>query len=254
MSLDRRECLLHDEDLTDTGVKMEAFSNYSRPSCLLECRARHLFDECGCLPYYFPDFAPVWKKNTTCTLQGLKCIGGKTKQLNALKPEAGDKSSDFIEGADCNCPHDCEETVYSTDMSQADLRPDSLIFERLKKDYKPVKNLVQKIASLETNQTSARNRFLLWRLQDRLKELEGNTSLVHIYFKELGIIKYSKDELYGAMDVIAAFGGIVGLCMGFSLLSAAELIYFFTLRFWLDRQAKKKADQRAQQQSVMPSG
>ena len=27
-------------------------------------------------------------------------------------------------------------------------------------------------------------------------------SMVHFYFKELGVVKYSRDELYGAMDVI----------------------------------------------------
>ena len=25
---------------------------------------------------------------------------------------------------------------------------------------------------------------------------------MHIYFKELGVVKYQRDELYGAMDVI----------------------------------------------------
>ena len=83
-------------------------------------------------------------------------------------------------------------------------------------------------------------------------------SLVHIYFKELGIIKYSREELYSIMDVIgktcfllhdsflahflisAAFGGIVGLCMGFSLLSLAEFFYFFTLRLFVDCRRERK--------------
>ena len=38
---------------------------------------------------------------------------------------------------------------------------------------------------------------------DKLREevLEKGT-LMHIYFKELGVVKYQRDELYGAMDVI----------------------------------------------------
>ena len=35
--------------------------------------------------------------------------------------------------------------------------------------------------------------------------------------------------------VSAALGGIEGLCLGFSLLSGFELIYFFSLRMWLDK-------------------
>ena len=50
-----------------------------------------------------------------------------------------------------------------------------------------------------------------------------------------------RDQLYEAANqiseavfpdasalIVAAFGGIVGLCMGFSLLSGAEQIYFFS--------------------------
>ena len=36
---------------------MEVYTNYSRDACLMECRARLLFDKCNCLPYYFPDFS-----------------------------------------------------------------------------------------------------------------------------------------------------------------------------------------------------
>ena len=39
-------------------------------------------------------------------------------------------------------------------------------------------------------------------------------------------------------DLIGIFGGIVGLFMGFSLLSAAELIYFFTIRLWVEDNKK----------------
>ena len=100
-------------------------------------------------------------------------------------------------------------------------------------------------------------------------------SLVHVYFKDLEVTKFSKQENFGIMDLIgiiladdissiyyiiyyfstvtvislrlnaysllssAAFGGVVGLCMGFSFLSLAELIYFFTLRWLFDgRKAK----------------
>ena len=95
-------------------------------------------------------------------------------------------------------------------------------------------------------------------------------SLVHIYFKDLGIIRYTREESYSVVDLIgiyqiscyglynrgrdlcgyiliryrylfsAAFGGIVGLCMGFSLLSGFELIYFFTIRVLFNKILNKK--------------
>ena len=81
MNLDKRKCVTHNENLNGTGIKMETFANYSRPSCLLECRANILFERCGCLPYYFPDFSKPWKKRTTCDVQGLKCIANQTGKL-----------------------------------------------------------------------------------------------------------------------------------------------------------------------------
>ena len=34
------------------------------------------------------------------------------------------------------------------------------------------------------------------------KDVLDKGTLMHIYFKELGVVKYQRDELYGAMDVI----------------------------------------------------
>ena len=46
------------------------------------------------------------------------------------------------------------------------------------------------------------------------------------------------------MNISAACGGIIGLFMGFSVLSGAELIYFFTLRMWVDHSRAKKNKKR----------
>ena len=34
------------------------------------------------------------------------------------------------------------------------------------------------------------------------EEVLEKGTMMHIYFKELGVVKYQRDELYGAMDVI----------------------------------------------------
>ena len=65
---------------------------------------------------------------------------------------------------------------------------------------------------------------------------------LHVYFKSFGMTKFARKESFGWQDLIAFFGGIVGLCMGFSLLSGAELIYFFTLRLLVD-QSKHQEDE-----------
>ena len=45
----------------------------------------------------------------------------------------------------------------------------------------------------------------LWtmkKLEDYIKDAQDQASLIHVYFKELGIIKYKKDELYGTKDLV----------------------------------------------------
>ena len=54
--------------------------------------------------------------------------------------------------------------------------------------------------------------------------------MVHVYFADLKMFRYITDELFSWQDILAAFGGLVGLCTGFSFLSAAEIVYFFTMR------------------------
>ena len=40
------------------------------------------------------------------------------------------------------------------------------------------------------------------RTEEWKEEVLSKGTMMHIYFKELGVVKYQRDELYGAMDVI----------------------------------------------------
>ena len=57
-------------------------------------------------------------------------------------------------------------------------------------------------------------------------------SLVHIFFKDSSIVKFKRSELYKFTDIISNIGGTLGLCTGFSLISAIELVYFITCRYF----------------------
>ena len=171
------------------------------------------------------------------------------------------------------------------------MKDDPLIIQRLRKTYEPVIKLYSEIKKLdlkkdvnnctndmaEVNNTmpgkdatkEEKERYnnlatcqrLLKREADykaKVNEIKTHTSLVHIYFKQLGMVKYVRDELYGIMDVIgeqlpsfshfgnfillflAACGGIIGLCLGFSLLSLMEFIHFFTLRMFTDMRRERR--------------
>ena len=68
MSFERRKCLKQGEGVD--GLIIESFSYYDQKACLMECSSRHIRDQCGCLPYYFPEFEQAWNISTTCNLTG----------------------------------------------------------------------------------------------------------------------------------------------------------------------------------------
>ena len=164
-----------------------------------------------------------------------------------------------LEGTYCSCPVECQATLYSQEMSQSDRRTGTELkkymrpplFQRMSKKPLPIWVLEEKIKNLTKAGKSSK------RLEDLQADILDRASVVHFYFKETGIVQYSREQLYSIMDVIgnsilcirwfllylflsAAFGGIIGLCMGFSLLSGVELIYWFTLRLFIDQYRKKK--------------
>lgn len=51
-----------------------------------------------------------------------------------------------------------------------------------------------------------------------------------VYYKESQFITSRRSELYGLTDFLANCGGLLGLCMGVSLLSLVELLYFCLVR------------------------
>ena len=75
LDLFQKRCLSRSDDLTKyPKIRLNLFSNYTQKGCILECYANLIYDQCGCLPYHYPDFYVVWKVNTTCDYNGLKCL------------------------------------------------------------------------------------------------------------------------------------------------------------------------------------
>lgn len=53
---------------------------------------------------------------------------------------------------------------------------------------------------------------------------------VSFFFKEQQFFVSERNELYGTVDLLDNCGGLLGLFVGFSLLSVIEIFYYLTLR------------------------
>jgi Amiloride-sensitive sodium channel len=59
-----------------------------------------------------------------------------------------------------------------------------------------------------------------------------NLSVLHIYLASPDSLLYKTKVKLTWYDVLSNFGGMLGLFMGFSLISLAEVVYFSTLRLY----------------------
>lgn len=65
-------------------------------------------------------------------------------------------------------------------------------------------------------------------------------SLIHVFFTDLVSTRYRMDIYQNWLGTLATFGGILGLFLGFSLITGFEFIYLFTIRVIFDGIASKK--------------
>ncbi|XP_044730080.1 pickpocket protein 28-like [Chrysoperla carnea] len=62
------------------------------------------------------------------------------------------------------------------------------------------------------------------------KYFEKNMAILEFYFETKTFTKNVKGELFGFTDFLSSTGGLLGLFLGFSFLSAVELFYYITIK------------------------
>ncbi|XP_045454262.1 pickpocket protein 28-like [Melitaea cinxia] len=57
-----------------------------------------------------------------------------------------------------------------------------------------------------------------------------NMLVIHFYFEDNSFMRFTKGEIFGLTEFLSNTGGLLGLCMGFSMMSLVELLYYMTIR------------------------
>jgi Amiloride-sensitive sodium channel len=60
-------------------------------------------------------------------------------------------------------------------------------------------------------------------------------SEIRIFIKENQVLTKKREERYGNIDFLANCGGLLGLCLGVSVLSFVEIVYFCTFRLRFEK-------------------
>ncbi|KAJ8715043.1 hypothetical protein PYW08_005024 [Mythimna loreyi] len=224
----RRQCYFPSERY------LQYFKVYTQTNCQMECLSNFTYARCGCVHFGMP-YGP---NMTVCNAGKRKCIKDAQMELVTIDIKAGldrhddvnnatsngttttaDDDDTFDEALEvstkCQCLPACTSLDYEAETSQADYDWDAL--------------------------------FRAYRLSNFSEELKDlSYARVMVFFKDAQFITNRRSELYGQTDFLANCGGLLGLFMGFSILSVAEIIYFLTLRLccllWRRRSKQRRID------------
>ncbi|XP_044758991.1 uncharacterized protein LOC123316815 [Coccinella septempunctata] len=175
-----------------TERKLKYFKLYSQANCDLECWTNYTIQYCGCVHFYMPRDAEteICDMNKRICLQEARVNYPISMLAERLSPL--DKKSKKMQPSYCNCLPLCTDLTYNAEISSGKW-----------KYYKQVDD-------------------------ERAKEYHA--SAVKVFFKSSYFLPLEKSELYGIIDFISNSGGILGLFIGFSLFSFAEVIYFLSIK------------------------
>jgi len=195
-----RQCFLSDERW------LRFYEHYSLLNCMTECQANYTFSHCGCNMYFQPR---LWN-TSLCSTDQMDCFHESVKVVAEKAYAGADDHED-----ECQCLPSCSDYEFPTAAS----------FSKI---------------------TSAKMLHLPARIVDLHPEYSNDSYVVdnllvlHIYFRfrlslqfsnfdfsrHLHFMRNERDELYGFVAIVSNIGGLLGLCMGFSMLSGVELLYF----------------------------
>ena len=197
IAVDKRQCFFdHEKDL-------RFFNQHSFLTCYIECMTNQTISMGGCVSFYFPrpsddpnspDYVPV------CSPDKLECI---TEAAHRVQEEAMRKTSN------CDCLPSCTSIGYPHEATTSSLKKASLL--KLSKEL------------LDAKPQYADDEYV-----------KNNLAIVHIFFAEGHLMLHERSRLFTTLDLIAQIGGLLGLCMGLSMISVVELAYFFTMRLYIN--------------------
>ncbi|XP_055640074.1 sodium channel protein Nach-like [Toxorhynchites rutilus septentrionalis] len=175
-------------------MRLGVFRNYSFVNCMAECRASEIFRRCGCVPHSVPSNGSL----PACELRNTKCLLANTQYFHSAMPVAHQTDGTIL--SLCNCLPSCDSVQYSAEMISNPL-----------------------------NRAYSNNFFTLF------KDIElRDHSVLHIYYDDLVSTRFRTDIHQTWLDILSFIGGMLGLFLGFSIITGLEVIYFFTIRLLFD--------------------
>ncbi|XP_073829613.1 pickpocket 27 [Musca autumnalis] len=196
----KRGCYFPNEDIGDA---------HGQAGCLMNCKIRSIVSLCNCIPFYaFEDGVEHNNDSESgqvqCSLAHTECLERYRITWQTYKPPAENLNqhlqAELIDSLSCpECLPLCTYYRY---------------------------NFYKAKSSLKDNYDSPDNiKFI-----NSVPKTSKDISLVKIYYPTAYGTRYQKNVLYNWYQILSNIGGVIGICMGCSLISGFEIIYFGFIR------------------------
>ncbi|XP_049817271.1 pickpocket protein 28 isoform X2 [Aethina tumida] len=203
-SPEQRDCYFQDEKY------LRFFKIYTQSNCQLECFTNYTLQFCNCSAFYMP----MLNGTPVCGISMYECM--EDAEFDSLFVEIFSKKSSVPERFQhsCDCMPLCYDINYNLEISQNHWKDNKI--SRIKgKDYNK---------SLTFSERFFIPPFYLE--EDEEVEFASLT----LFMKRNHLETKQRNEVYGFIDFLSGFGGLLGLFTGFSLLSLMEIVYFLSVR------------------------
>ncbi len=238
---EKRNCLFAEE------MKMKKHNTYTQANCLLECQLDFAMETLSindsCLPWYFPT--------------------NDQESIRICNPwEARDfrKNMHTVPSDKCDhCLPDCRTTQYTASVTAAPFRRcdyknlgisffcnfaaenieppiwGQSVIDQYVNDIGAVPNYVKNVRSnrrqFAAQGASGKPVFIYANNENPTYDAYSkDIAKVTFFFESSTVFQFTRDERMTFVGYISQLGGLLGLFMGFSFVSAAEIIYWFTIR------------------------
>eukprot|EP00794_Sanderia_malayensis_P014948 gene14948-16490_t len=190
-----------------TSVKQIVKGNYTASNCKFSCFMKRMYDHCGGI---MRNFKGVIQENEYPNTEKYKDEHTLFACVAKLYTTHG-----FV---NCDCPIACAEDIFKSQVTLTPWQKSSII-TRLHPQIAKQLDLRKDEINLET-----------WR---------ENIVLLSVFYEEFATKYVTEHELYGMSSLTSDLGGLLGLCIGASMISVCEIIYLSS--YWLCNKLFKRS-------------
>lgn len=189
----------YDSDLFKKTLKTSKY--YTQKNCLLICLQRHIVQNCGC---YIPKI-PNFDDSRVCNGHDiLEC--GYTQYHEFYTTQLSNQC--FVE-----CPQECDSIEYDLSSSVMDF-PSPFYADLFIRKHKLFPDNYKNLTTFEN--------------------IKQSVVKINIYFSDISYTSIKEVPAKTFEQLIGDLGGILGLCLGASLLSFIEIVELVAQLIWRD--------------------